>query len=247
MSAQPPPLVRQRMSGALLVAGAVIGLVGNALHPHTANPDPAATVQTIAQNGAWVGVHLAVIVAILLIIGGLVGLAELLKDTVGGALAGLGLAAALLGGAVVTVSTAVDGFVGKALALSSVGAPAADAALALRLSIAVNQVQFGIWSIGMLVFFGAAFACFGIAVSASRRFPGWFGLVAVVGGSGSAVAALLQIAATGAVQAAETLFLASSVLLTLWTLALGVLMWRGRADVLADGPLLANATADYRP
>lgn len=64
----------------------------------------------------------------------------------------------------------------------------------------------------MLVFFGAAFACFGIAVSVSRLFPGWFGWVAVVGAGGSVVAALLQIAASGEVQAAETMFLASSVL-----------------------------------
>ena len=37
---RPPPLVRQRMSGALFVAGAVVGLVGNALHPvGVENPD----------------------------------------------------------------------------------------------------------------------------------------------------------------------------------------------------------------
>lgn len=247
MSAQRPPVPRQKMSGALFIAGAVIGLVGNALHPHTADPDAAATVQAIAQNGAWVSIHLAIIVAILLIIGGLVGLAELLKGTAGGPLARLGLAAALLGGAVVTVSTAIDGFAMKALALSSTAAPAAEAATALRIAMTVKEVDFGIWSIGMLVFFGAAFACFGIAVSASWRFPGWFGWIAVVGAGGSAVAALLQIAASGEVQAAETIFLASSVLLTLWTFALGGLMWRERMEAVTDGPSLASATADYRP
>jgi len=231
MSTQPPPFVRQRMSGALFVAGAVIGLVGNALHPHSADPDAAATIQTIAQNGAWVALHLAIIVAILLIIGGLVGLAELLKDTPGGALARLGLAAALLGGAMVTVSTAIDGFAIKALALSLAAAPAAESATALRIAVAVKETDFGIWSIGMLVFFGATFACFGGAVTASRRFPGWFGYVAVVGAGGSAVAAVLQIAANREVQTAETIFLGASLLLTLWALALGVWMWRGHGDL----------------
>lgn len=145
----------------------------------------------------------------------------------------LGLAAALLGGAVVTVSTAMDGFVMKALALSSAAAPAAEAATALLIAIAVKEVDFGIWSIGMLVFFGATFACFGLAVSASRRFASWFGWIAVVGAGGATVAALLQIAATGPVQAAETIFLVSSVLLTLWTLSVGVLMWRWRGDGVA--------------
>ena len=242
MSTQPPPLVRQRMSGALLVAGAVIGLVGNALHPHSADPDAAATVQAIAQDGAWVAIHLAIIVAILLIIGGLVGLAELLKDTPGGSLARVGLAAALLGGAIVTVSSAIDGFALKALALSAVAAPAAESATALRIAVAVRETDFGIWSIGMLVFFGATFACFGGAVIASRRFPGWFGWIAVIGAVGSAVAAGLQIAANEEVQAAETTFLGASLLLTLWTLALGIWMWRGSADAVrpAATPTVAS-------
>lgn len=232
MSAQPPSRLPQRMTGALFIAGAVIGFAGNAMHPHTADPDAAATVHAIAQNGAWVGIHLAIIVAILLIIGGLVGLAEHVKGTSASPLARLGLAAALLGGAVVTVSTAMDGFVMKALALSSAAAPAAEAATALRIAIAAKDVDFGIWSIGMLVFFGAAFVCFGLAVNASRRFAGWFGWVAAVGAGGATVAALLQIAAIGEVQAAETIFLVSSLLLTLWTLSVGFLIWRWRADAL---------------
>ena len=247
MSTQPPPLVRMRMSGALFVAGAVIGLVGNALHPHSAEPNAAATVQAIAENGTWVAIHLAIIVAILLIIGGLVGLAELLKDTPGGSLARLGLAAALLGGAIVTVSTAIDGFAIKALALSVAAAPAAESATALRIAVAVKETDFGIWSIGILVFFGATFACFGGAVTASLRFPGWFGYVAVVGAGGSAVAAVLQIAANREVQAAETIFLGASLLLTLWTLALGFLMWRGSADAITGDTSVAPTVASYRP
>ena len=127
---QPSPLVRQKMSGALFVGGAIIGFLGNALHPHTADPVAAATVRAIAQNGAWIAIHLAIVVAILLIIGGLVGLAELLKGTAGRRLSELGLAAALLGGAIVTTSTAIDGFAMKALSVSTTGASAAESATA---------------------------------------------------------------------------------------------------------------------
>jgi len=72
-----------------------------------------------------------------------------------------------------------------------------------------------------------------MAVIASRQFAGWFGWVAVVGAGGATVAALLQIAASGRVQAAETIFLVSSLLLTLWTLWAGVLTWRWRSGALA--------------
>ena len=247
MSLQPNSLSPQRMTGALFIAGAVIGLVGNALHPHTADPDAAATVRAISQNGAWVGIHLAIIVAILLIIGGLVGLAEHLKGTSASPLARLGLAAALLGGAIVTISTAIDGFVMKPLSVAAVSAAGPDAALALRISVTVKEMDFGIWSIGMLAFFGLAFACFGGAVIASRRYRGWFGWIAIVGAAGSMLAALLQIAASGEVQAAETIFFASSLLLTLWTLSLGILLWREHADTIADTPSLAPTVADLRP
>ncbi len=249
MSARPQArsLAWPQVYGALFISGAVIGLVGNALHPHTADLDAAATIHAIAGNGAWVAIHLAIIAAILLVSGGLVGLAGSLMGTSAEPLARLGLAAALLGGAVVTVSTAIDGFVMKALAVSFASAAPPDAASALRISIAVKDVDFGIWSIGMLAFFGVAFACFGGAVVGSRRHPGWFGWIAVVGAAGSAVAALLQIAASGEVQAAETLFFASSLVLTLWALALGILMWRGHADTIADTLSLAPTVADLRP
>ncbi|MHB1135138.1 MAG: DUF4386 family protein [Chloroflexota bacterium] len=236
-SQQPPSL---RLFAILLMVGAVVGLVGNALHPHTADPDAAATIQAIAQSGGWVAIHLAIIVAILLAVGGFVGLTRLLESGPAGPLAQLGLAAALVGGAVVTVSTAMDGFAMKALALAWAGTPAAEAAAALRLASGVKEVNFAIWSIGMLVFFGGAFVCLGAALVFSGRFPVWFGWVAVVSGIGSAIAAIIQIANTGEVQAAETIFLASSVLGTLWIFGLGVLLWRaaparsaGRAPVRA--------------
>ena len=225
MASQPSQPGSQRLSAVLLMAGAAIGAVGNPLHPHVAESTTLA-LQAIAGNGAWVAIHLAILVAILLMVGGLVGLAHALEDGPAGPVARLGLAAALLGGAVGTVSTAMDGFVMKPLALDWVAAPASDAAAVLRLAGAVRLVDGGIWSMGILVLFGMAFVCFGAALVISRRFPTWLGWIAVASGVGSSVAALLRIANTGDVQAAETLFFASSLLITLWVFAVGVLMWR---------------------
>lgn len=247
MSIQLQPQVRHRLFGALFVAGAILGLLGNALHPHTASADAAATMQSIGLNGGWVAIHVTIIVAILLTIGGLVGLVAVLDESPGAAFAQLGLAAALLGGALVTVSSAIDGFGMKALALSLLAAPAGEAAASLQIAMAVKETGFGIWSIGILTFFGATFACFGGAVVASRRFPGWFGWLAVLGASGSTVAALLQIAANGEVQAAESTFLGASLLLTLWSLGLGVVLWRGSVAVMPAGISSRATVADSRP
>ena len=68
MSARPrsQPFPWQKLFGALFISGAVIGLVGNALHPHTVDLDAAATVQALAGNGAWVAIHVAIILLLTL-------------------------------------------------------------------------------------------------------------------------------------------------------------------------------------
>ncbi|HEV8054469.1 MAG TPA: DUF4386 family protein [Candidatus Limnocylindrales bacterium] len=119
------------------------------------------------------------------------------------------------------ISLALDGFGMKALARSWAAAPDGEAATAMRLAVALRDTGSGVWSIGMLVLFGAAFACFGLAVSVRGRFSGWLGWIAILGAGGATVAALLRIAATGDVQAAESIFLVSSLLLTMWTLSMG--------------------------
>ena len=244
------PRLRQpssnRLFGALFIAGSVVGLIGNALHPHTADLDVAATAQAIASNGAWVAIHLAIIVAILLVVGGFVGLTEHLSATPGRALARLGLSAALIGGAVVTVSIAVDGFSMKAPSVAAAGPAGPDAAVALQVAVAVTSVDFGIWSIGMLAFFGVAFGCYGAAVVASRRYPAWFGWIAVVAAVGSGIAALLRIGAGVEAQSSETLFLVSSLTLTLWALAIGVLLWRGSPDPVVAMRSSASSELDLQ-
>lgn len=229
MSSQSVSRSSQQLTTVLLVAGAVVGAIGNALHPHVA-VSMAEKLQTIAANGAWVVTHLTILVAILLVIGGLVGLARMLDDGPGGPLARVGMAAALVGGAVASVSTSIDGFAMKPLALTWAAAPASEAATVRLLADTVLAVGFGIWSMGMLVLFGMAFACFGAASVVSGRFPAWLGWLAIASGVGSAVAAVLQIAITGEVQAAESLFFASSMLVTLWAFAMGVVVWRDGQD-----------------
>jgi len=87
----------------------------------------------------------------------------------------------------------------------------------------------------MLVFFGFVFICLGLAANATGRFPALFGWAAVGGGVLSGTAALLQIANTGENSAAETLFLIGSVVITLWSLALGVMLSRRSGSVVFAG------------
>jgi hypothetical protein len=220
------PFRGSRVAAGMLVSGAVIGLVGNALHPHAAGLDMAETVAGIAASGTWVAIHFAILTAIILIVGGLIGVAETFQGTDGELYWRLGIAAALVGSAVVTVSTSIDGFVMKAVTSDVLDAPASGHATALAVAVGLKEADFGIWSIGIVIFFGAAFAAFGAAMIASRRYGRWLGWLAIVGAAGSTVAGMLQIAASGEVQAAETILLASTMLLTVWTFVLGVRVFR---------------------
>lgn len=243
--ASQPLAQRHTPSASLLLTGGLLALVGNALHPHTPDSDPAATIAALASDAMWTWIHLAIIGGILLIIGGLVLFARVLVGSPAAPLARLGVIALLIGGAVVTVSMSVDGFGMKALAVAALAAPATETAAALRAAIAVDTMDFGIWSMGMLILFGAGFGCFALALASSRLLPLWFAALAAAGALLSGMAALVQIAAGGETQDAEMMFLVGSMLLTAWVLVLGLRLWRG-LPVPVPTPAGAPATEGAR-
>jgi hypothetical protein len=55
------------------------------------------------------------------------------------------MVAVVVGGAVVTVSTSVDGFSMKSLAVAAQDAPASELTSAIRAAMAVDTMGFGIW------------------------------------------------------------------------------------------------------
>lgn len=216
----------RKMSAVLLIAAAVIGLVGNAMHPHTVDSDAAGTLRGIAESSTWVWIHAAIITAILLLMGGLVGFAHELEETRAAPLARLAAATSLVGGAFVCVSTSIDGFGRKALALNWLGASPAQSDAALQVALGTQLFGGAVWTLAILVFFGAAFVSFGAAANASGRYPRVFGWTAIAAGALSVIASVLRIAANGDEQVSESIFLLSSVAITIWAFVLGILLWR---------------------
>ncbi len=229
-----------RISSLSAVAGAILGLVANALHPHATDESSEAILREIAASTVWVSTHVGIIVAVLLVIGGLVGLTRSLSGGPGAAFAQLGLAAALLGGAVVFVSTSIDGFVMRQVAAAWISAPADQSIVALHVAIAVKQINFGIWSVGMFVFFGVTFVLYGLAIAFSVGYPQWLGWGAVLSGTGDTAASMIQIYSGSPTAVAELLSLVSSLLLIGWIFAIGVLMWRRAAEARGSSAVPAT-------
>ena len=83
-----------RIGSAGGILGALLGLIGNLLHPATPTGDPEGVARTIADSRIWVPAHLAIVAGLVLMLGGLVAISQSIQGGLPGALARLGLVAA---------------------------------------------------------------------------------------------------------------------------------------------------------
>ncbi|MDQ4107632.1 MAG: hypothetical protein M3138_02345, partial [Actinomycetota bacterium] len=80
-----------RLGGAAAVMGSIVGMVGNLVHPVTPIGDPEGVAEVIAGSDGWVPIHLAIVLGIALMAGGLVALRHAIQDGLGGVFARFGL------------------------------------------------------------------------------------------------------------------------------------------------------------
>src|SRR4029453_11021111 len=82
-----------RIGAAAGIAGALLGLVGNLIHPAPPPGDPQGVARPIADSRIWVPGHLAIVVGLVLMLGGLLAIGRSIQGGLPGALARLGSAA----------------------------------------------------------------------------------------------------------------------------------------------------------
>ena len=216
-----------RVGAVSAIVGAVLAFIGNAIHPRFSNPaDTEAILRRIVGSTMWVGIHVGLLLAALLIIGGLVALYHSITAEPGATWARLGYAGALVSGGIFAALSGIDGYARKVTAEAWAIAPVAEKAAAFRLSDALEQVNFGFFSVFIFVFFGATFILYGLAVALSNEYPQWLGWAAVVGGIGSALVGLVQLYNGPSFLVTNVLFTIFSILLTVWVFVMGILMWR---------------------
>ena len=216
-----------RIGGWAAIAGAVLGLVGNLIHPVTAGPaDPAATARVVAESQIWVPVHLALIVAFILMLGGLIAIRDSINGGLAGALARFGMSAAIIGTAGAVILLSLDGFAAKHLAKSWLSAPADARATALAAFSAEDSINFALLSPLNLVFAGVTFVLYGLAAAFSSVYPRWLGWVAVAGGAGGAVSGVIQASIGEPSSITQALGIAAPTIITLWLLVVGILLVR---------------------
>src|SRR6266511_4370930 len=181
-----------RVGCASAIVGAVLGMVGNLLHPVTPIDDPEGVARFIANSEIWVAIHLVILFGIILMLGGLVAIYHSIRGGIAGALARFGLFAAVVGATVGLVLVILDGVAARQLAQESAAAPADQEATALSLVHANETSNFALASLFNFVFAAATFILFGLAVALSGVYPRWLVWVVFVAGLASIGAGLIQ-------------------------------------------------------
>ncbi|MGH2723349.1 MAG: DUF4386 family protein [Actinomycetota bacterium] len=212
------------IGGVAAIVGSLLGMVGNLIHPATPLDDPEGVARVIAESGAWGPIHLTIVIGIILMLGGLVALRHSIRGGLAGALARFGLAAAVVGIAIGVVLVILDGVAAKQLADDWATAPPEQRAIALRIVLANETLNFAIASSFNIVFAGAAFILFGLAVGLSRAYPRWLGWVVVAAGVLAVGAGLIQALTGEPTTASRILTIIGPTVITLWLLVIGVLL-----------------------
>jgi hypothetical protein len=215
-----------KIGGWCAVAGSLLAGVGNLVHPVTPMNDPVGVARVIADSGGWVPVHLAIVVGILLMLGGLVALDHSIGGGIAGTLARFGLWAAVGGVTIGLVLVILDGVAARQLAQEWAAAPPGEQAAALGLVHVNETINFALASLFNLVFAGVTFILFGLAVALSDLHPRWLGWVVVVAGVASIVAGLVQAFTGEPTEASRGLTIFGPTVITLWLMAIGFVLVR---------------------
>jgi hypothetical protein len=212
--------------GIAAVLGSVLGMVGNLIHPVTPLNDPEGVAHVIAHSDAWFGIHFAIVIGISLMLGGLVALGRSISDGPAGALGRLGLFASTVGITIGLILVILDGVAAHQLAEQWASAPVDQKPIALQVMLANETVNFALASLFNLIFAGATYILFGLAVALSNVYPKWMGWIAVAAGCGSIGAAIIQGATGTPTTASRILTIIGPTVITLWTATIGVLLIR---------------------
>jgi hypothetical protein len=219
-------------AGACTIIGSLTVFGFRLAHGDAPAADPEAQLRFITDHPAYAGVHLGTILGVLLWTAGLVLLAGTLTHPFARLLGRLGTACVLVGAAIFITDFTIDGVAGQDLARAwSAAAPGdkADMVLAARTASAMLR---GTSLISILVLWGVPLLLFGRAVSL-EGYPAWLGWTGLASGAATVLGATALLLRPDLFPGVLVYGLLASVVVQLWSLVLGVVMWR-RAGAGSD-------------
>ncbi|MBW3659842.1 MAG: hypothetical protein KY457_14475 [Actinobacteria bacterium] len=194
MGARMDGTIDRRFVGGVLLAGGVLAMVGNGLHP-ILDPDSGATqlVAIAGDTAYWSALHLVVVLAVVLLTAGTVLFARGFTGTAGESAAWLAAVLAVIGGSIFALQLGgLDGAVMTVLA-EELAAGGDEAALTATAS-AMAALDVGLLGIVTIVYLGGTFVALGWAMHVTAISAPWIRWTALVaGGAGVVVGTLMYL------------------------------------------------------
>jgi hypothetical protein len=216
-----------RLGAACGVVGPILALIVNVVHPRPSTDEVGehdAFLRDAAESGNWLVIHLGLVLAFVLIAAGLVALAWSLADERSW-LPRAAMVSVLLATPLALVQATLDTAF-RSIAEDWEAATGERKETMLRIGGAVEDVDFELLSVEIVLFFGITFVLFGLAVWTSAHYPRPLGLVAVLGGAGAVVVGLIQLLQAEATVITLFVFPFFAAVLSLWVLAMSLFLWR---------------------
>jgi hypothetical protein len=214
--------------GALAIAGFRLS------HGDLPAADAPAALRFIADHPFYAGVHIGTVVGVLAWAGGIVALSGTITAGLAGLLGRLATASVLVGAAVFIVDFSIDGVAGQDLATTWAAATAADRPdleLAARTAFTILR---GTSLTSILILWGVPLGLLGRALLL-EAYPAWLGWSGLTVGAATVLAALALLFREDLFPGALLYGLLVSILVPLWSVALGLAMWR-RAGIVQEAP-----------
>lgn len=214
-----------RIGAAAAIGGTLVLALGTALHPMDADPaDLQAAFTEYARDPYWVASHLAQFAGVALIGVGLLAVTQRLAAGAGAAWAWIGALGTVASVTLAAVLQAVDGVALKVMVTRWLAAGGAARGPLFEATVAVRQVEVGLASL-LSVVFGLTLLVYAAAIRASRAGPRGLGVLGLTAGAGTLAAGIVA-AYDGFSDLNMILTAATGALSALWTLILGVWLWR---------------------
>jgi hypothetical protein len=229
-----------RIGAVCAILGAVVSVAAGIGFGNITNElGTEAVLRYISSRPAWYWptVQLGFILGALLWVGALAALAGSLTRGAGRALGQLGTASVIMGATMHVVDSSISGFGLAHLADAWAVATGSEKSILLHNGETLLMILGGTWAGVLVLFHGLPFVLFGLAVALDRNYPAWLGWFGFVGGLGSLFIGIMVFLVLDLVP--ESLFIVFALVVSVWMVAMGVLMWR-RAATTRDRAHGAN-------
>jgi hypothetical protein len=214
--------VRRAGAGAAM-AGAVLGIIFNLLHPRGGVSDAASELNLVAGSPIWLFDHFMLMWALLISLVGLIVIGLSFVQEPAASWGRVAATAAAASGALALTLISVDGMASGSAAEAW---SAAQSPETLAAGTAVATIAVALFTGLMFTFFGLTPVLFGGAVLSSGEYPRWLGYLAVASGALGLITGSIQYLNGISDLTATLLFPIASLAFTVFALLMGWTLWK---------------------